>query len=225
MILTLIHLLIAAALTHPRGDDIMSGAITPACTSLLEWQSLWSSQKMKSTVAECCLMTPTLSYCWNPTWSHGTGQLYKKTLHKSFEVFWTAAVELNQLQSELLNKSLGVKVTFLIFFFLRTFLKHFIHFRRIKDGTPMQRGIIFQINWPPRTSYKRFVQKAVLVFAQPPAGQQGTKQAVCRKWNRGKKIKEMRFSQYQKQTDCFLPRLQMYVGGVWWGQFKYSACA
>lgn len=60
---------------HPRRDEIMSAAITSACTSLGVRQSLRNGQKRKSTVAECYLMTPTLSSCWNPAWSHGLGQL------------------------------------------------------------------------------------------------------------------------------------------------------
>lgn len=37
---------------------------------------------------------------------------------------------------------------------------------------------------------ERFVQKGALVFAQPPTGQQGTKQALWRKWNGEEKKKK-----------------------------------
>lgn len=60
----------------------------------------------------------------------------------------------------------------------------------------MQCGIVFQVNWP-LGRRERFVQKAALALAQPPAGQQGTKQALWRKWNGGKKK--------NKKTDEIFP--------------------
>lgn len=81
-----------------------------------------------------------------------------------------------------------------------------------KHGTPMRRGITFQINWP-LGRRERFGQKAVLVLVQTSrwSTEHNTK-SFRRKLN-GRRVGGMRISQYQKQTDCFLPHLQTYVGG------------